>query len=132
MAEQRFKMILMWSCKKNVTYAHNFGCTNKGYLLQKHIKMLWQWINFYAIYSTNKYSDSQKNFNFLQNNLIDNGTTMKTKYFQEQQEENNWKSEHMLRLNSHCNVLVLRTGGNFNNLYKKPVVKTVFVIYTYW
>ena len=38
--EQKFKKILMWSCKKNPTYGHNFWCTDEGYLHQKHIQNL--------------------------------------------------------------------------------------------
>ena len=40
MAEKRFKKIFMWPYKKYLTYGHNFGCTNKCYLLQKHPNFL--------------------------------------------------------------------------------------------
>ena len=38
-AEKRLKKILMRSCKKDLRYDHNFACTNKGYLIQKHTKI---------------------------------------------------------------------------------------------
>ena len=31
------KDILMWPCKKYLTYDRSFWCTNEGYLNEKHI-----------------------------------------------------------------------------------------------
>ena len=42
---------------------------------------MWQWINFCVIYSPNKYSHSRTNFKLSHNNIINSGTTMKTKPF---------------------------------------------------
>ena len=80
-AEKILKRIFMRPYKKHLTYDHNFVCTNKGYFLQKHIQILWKWINFYVIYSPNKYSDNQTNFELLHNNIINIGTTIKRKLF---------------------------------------------------
>ena len=38
------------------------------------------------IYSTNKYCDRQTNFNLLHDNIVNNGTTMKMKPLQQQQQ----------------------------------------------
>ena len=81
-------------------------------MLQKHIQILWQWINFYVIYSSNKYSDSRINFKLSHDNIINNGTTMKLKPFQEQQQKK--KSEHFFK--SYCWIFIkyVHTGCNKN------------------
>ena len=32
------KKILMWTCKKYLTFDHNFWCTEEGNLREKHIQ----------------------------------------------------------------------------------------------
>ena len=60
MAEQRLKKrFLIGTCKKCLTYNHNFWYPNEGYLHQKLIQESGHWIHFYVIYGPNKYSDGK-------------------------------------------------------------------------
>ena len=141
MAKQRFKKILMWSCKNYVTHNfnkhtnHNFRCTKKSYLFQRHIDILLQWISFYVIYSPNKCSGSRKNIKWLHNSFIINGTIMKTQAFQEQQQYQIiivWTHSKTLRMSIHkiCLSILILYSFSTRSEIKLIVVKHPFFSHT--
>ena len=65
------------------------------YLVQVHMQILGQWINFYLIFSSNIYSDRQTNYKLSLGNTNDKSITMKMRFF----EQFFFKLEHLLKRN---------------------------------
>ena len=128
-------------CKKYLTYDHNFGCTNKGYLLQKHIQILWQWISFCVI--PKKYSDTRTNFKLSHITLLIIVSPRKINL--SMNNSGNIKKSNLEHLFKSYDLIFIKCIQKHEspqmvyscfpqmeiNLCQTPVIKSVCVTYTY-
>ena len=115
---------VFWCDPVKSIYDHNFEGANKGYLLQKHTQILWQWTNFWAKYQyLITQTDAQTNFKLSHGNIINSRITMKTRPFQPKKNYGNQ--------NTHSKVMSeKRFKKDFHvTLYKVSITRSQFLVH---